>query len=165
MVRDDLAEIGIELELETPPVERARRLYPDPREQIPIVFGEGWGFDYPDGSGWFPGLVDVSGLWKGCCNTSLLGASPEQLRAWGYEVTSVPSVDDRIEACQQRRGIARTQCWAELDQYLTTEVVPRVFYMYMEFPQAVSERVVEYSLDQWTELPAFDRIALAPGSD
>ena len=75
----------------------------------------------------------------------------------------MPSVDDRLEACQQRRGIARTQCWVELDQYLITEFVDRVPYMYMEYPQTVSERVVAYSFDAFTALAVLDRIALAPG--
>jgi peptide/nickel transport system substrate-binding protein len=161
VIRDDLAEIGIELELGLITDDSL----PHPRKQIPILIGFGWGFDYPEGTGWFLGLFDVSGL-VGCCNLSLLGASPQQLSKWGYEVTSVPSVDDRLEACQQRRGIARTQCWVEMDQYLMTEVVPTVPYMYMDRPQAVSERVVEYSFDgAGPAMPALDRIALAPGSD
>ena len=61
--------------------------------------------------------------------------------------------------------MARTQCWAELDQYLTTEVVSRVPYCVAQDAQVVSERVVAYSFDQFTGLPALDRIALAPGSE
>jgi hypothetical protein len=77
----------------------------------------------------------------------------------------VPSVDERIQVCLQRRGVTRTECWAELDQYLMTEVVPFVPYMITETAQAVSERVVEFSFDSAFALPALDRIALAPGSD
>jgi peptide/nickel transport system substrate-binding protein len=163
-VRDDLAEVGIELELETRTQGAFFRLMWDPREHIPIVIAFPWGKDYPEGTGWFLGLFDRSGLEVGA-NTSLIGATPEELRRWGYDVTSVPSVDDRLDACQQRRGVARTQCWAELDQYLMTEVVPRVPYMFMEHAQVVSERVVRYSFDQFASLPALDRIALAPGSE
>jgi hypothetical protein len=94
-----------------------------------------------------------------------LGATPAQLRRWGNAVRSVPSVDDRIQACSQRRGATRTACWAELDQYLMTEIVPWVPYMISESAVAVSERVVAYSFDQFSALPALDRIALAPGSD
>ena len=46
-----------------------------------------------------------------------------------------------------------------------TEVVPRVPYMFMEHAVVVSERVVEYSFDQFADMPALDRIALAPGSE
>jgi peptide/nickel transport system substrate-binding protein len=167
-VRADLAEIGIELELE---IQRPDQFFgfpggvEDPRNRFPIIITFGWGADFPEGIGWFTGLFDDSGLWEGCCNTSLLGASPGQLRSWGYRVRPVPSVDDRFEACQQRRGVARTQCWAEYDQYLMNEVVPRVPYMYLESALVVSERVTGYSFDQWTGLPALDQIALAPGSE
>ena len=164
MIRQDLTEVGIDLALEIEPPERFFPLMSDPREHVPILIAHGWGKDYPEGTGWFLGLFDVSGLKNGG-NTSLVGASPEQLREWGYEVTSVPSVDDRLEACQQRRGAARTTCWAELDQYLMSEVVPRVPYMFLEYAQAVSERVVSYSFDQFASMPALDRIALAPDSE
>ena len=60
--------------------------------------------------------------------------------------------------------MSRTQCWAELDQYLTAEVVSRVPFMFFEHPQVVSERVVGYSFDQFAAQPALDWIALAPGS-
>jgi peptide/nickel transport system substrate-binding protein len=163
-VRADLAEIGIELAIETRPWPYPfLSLIGDPREQIPIVMSP-WRADFPEGIGWFLGLYDGSGL-DGCCNFSLLGASPEELSKWGYEVMSVPSVDDRFEACQQRRGVARTQCWAEYDQHLMNEVVPRVPYMFMEYALVVSERVTRYSFDQFTMVPALDQIALAPGLD
>ena len=143
-VRADLAEIGIELELETRPWPAPFfSLIHDPRKQIPIVIAYPWFMDYPEGTGWYTGLFDGPGR----SNTLLVGAGPEQLRKWGYEVRSVPSIDGRLEACQQRRGIARTQCWAELDQYLMTEVVPRVPYMFLDYAQAVSERLVAYSFD------------------
>ncbi len=102
---------------------------------------------------------------RGGSNTSLLGATPQQLRQWGYSVPSVPSGQERLQVCLERRRVARTECWAELDQYLMTEVVPRVPYMSMSHSQVVSERVVSYSFDQFAGLPALDRIALAPGSE
>jgi ABC-type transport system substrate-binding protein len=167
-IRDALADLGIELTLDIVP-----SIYPltgDPREHIPMSIGFGWLTDYPEGRAWFIGQFDASGL-EGSnsslegSSASLLGASAEQLRDWGYEVTSVPSVDDRFDACQGRRGVARTQCWAEYDQYLMTEIVPWVPYMFLEHAVVVSERVVEYSFDQFATLPALDRIALAPGSE
>jgi len=58
--------------------------------------------------------------------------------------------------------VAKIECWAELDQYLMTEVVSRVPYVFMEHTQVVSERVVAYSFDQFAGLPALDRIAIGP---
>jgi len=170
-IRDDLAEIGIELELELrsvceffggDPCDYAGSIH-DPRAHNAMGIAYPWGADFPDGGGWFPGLFDRPGL--GSSNSSLLGATRAELRKWGYEVTSVPSIDDRVQDCQERRGVSRTRCWVELDQYLMTELVPWVPFFFTEHTQVVSERVVAYSYSQWTSRPALDRIALAPGSE
>ena len=169
-IREALAGIGIDLALDARPIARffgdQPELYAgsvhDPTAHIPMAIPYPWAKDFPDGAGWFQGLFDRAGL--GGSNTSLVGATPRQLREWGYSITSVPSVDDRIQACLGRRGVAKTECWAELDQFLMTEVVSRIPYMFLEHAQVVSERVVAYSFDQFTALPALDRIALAPGS-
>ena len=163
-VRRALAELGIELTLEVSPLLRFFPKSGDPGNQIPIVMTTSWIEDYPDGGGSFPALFGASGLELGT-NNPLLGATPAQLRAWGYAVGSVPSVDDRIQVCNHRRGVTRTACWTDLDQYLMTEVVPWVPYMISESSVAVSDRVVAFSFDQFAALPALDRIALAPGSD
>jgi peptide/nickel transport system substrate-binding protein len=167
-VAADLAPLGIHLELLDRPIEPVDRFHPtvfDPRSKTPMAVAFGWGKDIPVGSGWFPPLFDSVGLAGDfpCCNISILGASPAQLRTWGYSVTSVPGVDDRIRLCLSRRGVAHSQCWAELDQYLMNEVVTYVPYVRSRLTLVVSERVVAYSFAQFTELPALDRIALAPG--
>ena len=172
-IREDLLEIGIDLKLD--PVlwedffgdEDFGGTYAgsihDPTARIPISFAYPWGYDLPDGGFWFTYLVDRQGLGDG--NTPLVGALPGELRRWGYSVTSVPSVDARMGACLERQGVSRIQCWAEFDQYLSTEIVPRVPYMVTERAVVVSERVVAYSFDQSAGLPSLDRIALAPGSE
>jgi peptide/nickel transport system substrate-binding protein len=172
-IRGNLAEVGIHLALDIVSVpdffgdEDFGGTYAgsihDPAGRNPIGFAYPWGQDYPEGGGWFSVLFDRSGL--GGANTSLLGAIPSELRTWGYSVKSVPSVDARIQACLERRGVSRTQCWAELDQYLSTEIVPRVPYLFSEHAQVVSDRVVAYSYDEFSAAPSLDRIALTPGSD
>lgn len=158
-IRGALADLGIELALEVHPDSRFYSKLGYVRNQIPIGIAFAWFWDFPEGGGWFPPLFGSSP------NVSLLGATPAQLVKWGYTATSVPSVEDRTQVCLQRRGVTRTECWAELDQYLMTEVVPWIPYMITETAQAVSERVVAYSFDSAFALPALDRIALAPGSD
>jgi peptide/nickel transport system substrate-binding protein len=174
-IRDDLAEVGIELDLDAVPGGEffggagsiPNGSIHDPSAQIPMGIAYPWIQDFPEGAGWFTALFGRSGVGFGNTNpnTSLVGATPGQLRGWGYRVTSVPSVDDRVELCLARRGVARTQCWTELDQYLTTEVVSRVSYWVPGITAVVSERVAAFSFDQRTGLPALDRIALAPGSE
>ena len=172
-IRGDLAEVGIQLTLDPVSVEdffgftdlggTFAGSINDPRARIPIGISVGWQQDYPEGGGWFQGLFDGAAL--EASNSALVGASPAQLEEWGYTVTTVPGVDDRLHVCLEQRGVSRTQCWAELDQYLMTEVVPWVPIMIGENATVVSERVVAYSFDQFSQLPALDRIALAPGSD
>jgi peptide/nickel transport system substrate-binding protein len=158
-IRGALADLGIELTLEVHPDGRFYSKLGDPRSQTPIGFAFAWYWYFPEGGGWFPPLFGTSP------NVSLLGATPAQLEGWGYTTPSVPSVDDRTRVCLQRRGLTRTECWAELDQYLMMEVVPWIPYMITETAQAVSGRVVAFSFDQFSSLPALDQIALAPGSD
>jgi peptide/nickel transport system substrate-binding protein len=162
-IRGALADLGIELTLEVHPDGRFYSKLGDPRNQIPIGIAFAWFADFPEGGGWFPPLFGTSPL--DGTNLSLLGATPAQLGEWGYPATSVPSVDDRIQVCLQRRGVTRTECWAELDQYLMTEVVPWIPYMVTESAVAVSERVAAYSFDAAFAQPALDRVALVPGSE
>jgi peptide/nickel transport system substrate-binding protein len=162
-IRHDLRDVGIDLALDPRPADEFFSTINDPRSHVPMGIPYPWIKDFPEGAGWFQGLFDRSGL-EGS-NVSLVGATPRELRGWGYSVTSVPTVEDRIQVCLERRGVAKIQCWAELDQYLMTEVVSRVPYLLVQHAQVVSERVVEYSFDQFSSLPSLDRIALAPGSD
>lgn len=160
-IRDDLGGLGIELELDPePPFPDFFSRLADPTRRIPMGIGAGWYPDFPNGSGWFPPLFAAEGLGSG--NHTLLGATADQLRGWGYSVMSVPSVEDRLAACATSWGSARAECWAELDQYLMSEVVPWVPYMFVNHVQVVSERVAGYSFDQFGAQPALDRIVLAP---
>lgn len=161
-MRDDLAEIGIDLELEPLPVEEYFDTVHDPTEKVPMHSPYPWLKDFSDGAGWFQPLFDSSGVPSP--NTALLGATPSQLREWGYSVTSVPNPDARVEMCLGRRGVDRTSCWAELDQYLMTEVVTRIPYLFLDRVVVVSERVTAFSHDQFTGLVALDRVAIDPDS-
>ncbi|HJP65610.1 MAG TPA: ABC transporter substrate-binding protein [Actinomycetota bacterium] len=95
---------------------------------------------------------------------SLVGASPEQLQQWGYEVTSVPSITTRYDQCVTKVGDAQAKCWAELDQYLMEDVVPWVPTTVHNRQRLVSGRVVHFTYDQFTTLPALDQLALKPGT-
>jgi ABC-type transport system substrate-binding protein len=110
-----------------------------------------------------PGLADPQG---GTFNFSLVGASPEQLRGWGYAVTSIPGVDDVIDACDATIGHVRAQCWAQLDQIFTATIVPWVPIYSVESGYVTSSRVTQVPLDQgiFGSFPALDQVVLQPGS-
>ena len=129
-----------------------------------LCAGPGWGKDYADGVTFGEPLFTSAGLWESCCNYSLLGASPEQLTEWGYDVTEVPSIDDKEDECAALEpGDERFQCWAELDQQLMEEVVPMVPYLFDNSVDILSENIVNYSFDQFAGLAAFDSLAV-PGN-
>jgi hypothetical protein len=129
-----------------------------------LCAGPGWGKDYADGVTFGEPLFTSAGLWESCCNYSLLGASPDQLTEWGYDVTEVPSVDDMEDECSALEpGDERFQCWAEFDQYLMEEVMPMVVYLFDNSVDILSDNIVNYSFDQFAGLAAFDSLAV-PGN-
>jgi len=136
----------------------------DPNTQTALGLAPGWGKDYLNGSTFGEPLFgSVSIGPDACCNYSLVGASAEQLADFGYDATEVPSVDDKIAECDETTGDAQFQCWAELDQELMENVVPWVPYLFDNYVRTVSERVENYTFDQFAGLPALDHIALAGG--
>jgi ABC-type transport system substrate-binding protein len=160
-IRNDLAAIGIELDIQEREDVFGEIL--DPTSKVAISIGPAWGKDYVNASNFFIPLFARASL--GANNPSLVGASPDQLRGWGYDVDSVPSIDAKIAQCQAAVGVAQFQCWAEADQLLMETVVPWVPYIEENRIVVVSDRVASYSFDQFSNMPAFDRIALKPGSE
>jgi hypothetical protein len=123
-----------------------------------MTIGIAWGKDYTSASDFIPPLFSAASI--GFVNFSLLGASSQSLRKWGYDVRSVPSIDDRIARCQATIGSAQIECWAAVDQYLTEVVVPWIPLVFDNWVGVVSARVTSSSFDQSTNLPALDRIAV-----
>ncbi len=92
----------------------------------------------------------------------MVGATPDQLRSWGYEVSEVPNVDERVDACVPLVGAAQFQCVASADQYLMENVVPWVPLTQDRSAAIASPRVLTYGFDELTGLTALDQIALKP---
>ena len=126
-----------------------------------FCIGPAWGKDYADGYTFGGPLFDSSGLWESCCNYNLLGATADQLKGWGYDVTDVPSVDDKVSECGKAVDEARFQCWADLDKDLMENVVPFVPYLFDNNVDVVSARVTNYSFDQFAGLAAYDQMAVS----
>ena len=134
-----------------------------------MCLGTGVIGDYPEPANYVPMLFEgrriacAPPLNPGTClNFSLLGATPDQLDRWGYEIGSVPSVDDRIARCVGEPDASRrSACWAELDVYLMEEVVPWVPLMVGTQGRVVSPRVeLPVSMDEFGRLPALDRVSV-----
>ena len=165
---DGLRQIGITLEIHRIPQGNYRfyEISADPTRKIALNLGTFWFGDYPSISSFFPDHFRAKGIGHlPFGNVSLIGATPDRLEAWGYDVTSVPNVDAKVGECLSFTGFAQTRCWAELDQALMTKVVPWVPQVVLEFSQVASDRVVRYAVDQAFQFIAPDQIALARGSD
>lgn len=134
------------------------------RIAMTLEVSDAWFADYPNGTQFFTLLYSDAAIDPSCCNRTLVGASPDQLLALGHEPIDVPSVDDRIDACQTASGSDQAACWAQLDQFMMEQVVPVVPIMIPGVQTPFSTRVLHASIDQWTAVPALDQVALVPGA-
>jgi hypothetical protein len=138
----------------------------DPAAHTALCLGPGWGKDYPDASTFAEPLFGDEGLGPdACCNYSLVGATPEHLEKYDYEVTEVPSVDADIDECAPLVDQERIECWAAFDEKVTTEIVPWASYLFDNNVDIVSADVVNYTFDQFSGGAAFDHFALRGGGE
>lgn len=141
------------------------------RIAITLNVPDEWFADYPSGSQMFTNLyssrvIENPGTTATeCCNGTMIGASPDQLRSLGFDPISVPSVDDRIDRCMVMRAPDQPECWAILDEYMMEQVLPVIPIMIPRMQTPFSTRVAHASIDQWTTAPALDQVALVPGSN
>jgi peptide/nickel transport system substrate-binding protein len=137
----------------------------DPTSHWALCPSVGWFKDYPDAVTFGPPLFGSVAIGpSGCCNYSLVGASPELLRKDGYTVTSVPNVDDQLAKCAATPvGPDRFACWAGVDQYLMEQVVPVIPFLFDHDVDLVGDRIVNYTYDQSAGGMSLDHVALAGG--
>jgi peptide/nickel transport system substrate-binding protein len=160
LLQRDLEQLGLELEVDTEPVQEAFPALEAQTERHGLVLNYGWAKDFPNGSSWFSQALDGD---HPNGNPSLVGFDAEQLATWGYPVTSVPSMHAQIAECIRLVGGAQTKCWAGLDQLVMEQIVPWIPYALQNETRIVSARVASFSIDQFTLVPSLDRIALEPG--
>jgi hypothetical protein len=164
IVRRALAPLGIQLDIQSTDVQTFFGTLLDPTTHTPLGLGARFIKDFPNAASYMTANFGSQSLPPNGINFSLVGASPAQLREWKYSVRTVPGIDDRIAACLSVTGQAEVRCWAALDQYVMTEVVPIVPLLFGTNAQTVSARVLNYSYDQFADAPALDQIALRPSA-
>jgi hypothetical protein len=162
LMRRDFARIGVILAIRHASLRMMVQTLLLPRRRVALLLDQGWLVDFPDGASFAPVLQHPTDTINR--DISLLGATPRQLRRWGYRVRSVPNVDDKIAQCGALLGGSRARCWAELDQLLAERIVPWVTHAQAAYVTVTSARVARYSFDQFATSPALDRIALKPDS-
>jgi ABC-type transport system substrate-binding protein len=164
VVRDGLAQLGIEAVV-TEVTPESDMSFPGNRTAMQVNWYQ-WDYGLQgDLELLLRGGARLEGP-DGTQNQSLVGATPEQLNAWGFEVTKVPSVDGFLDDCEREMGHRRAACWARLDQVVSQVVVPWVPIYSHTAPWLVSPRVASTSLDQaaFFAFPALDRTVLADES-
>lgn len=154
IIEANLAELGIQLDW----VEEPSMF--DPAGKVGLMAVLGWVAGYPSAND-FVALMTDSGSPE-TLDLSLIGAAAEQLDAWNYPVTDVPSLDDKIGACEVRSGSAAFECWAELDQLLSDQVVAWVPIATSIGSWLTSQRVDRFSTAGSDIFPALERISLRP---
>jgi peptide/nickel transport system substrate-binding protein len=148
---DALRDLGIRPEFR---LEEAPYACLDPEAQVAMCIGMGWRPDFPSGSQYMGELFGSDGALP----TTRLGATPTQLTRWGYDVTQVPSLDGRIERCERELGAGQAACWARLDQYVVTQLMPAVPMGYFTTLRLSSPDIGPFRWDQVLVNPALERI-------
>lgn len=127
----------------------------DPQAPAAMCIGMGWRPDFPSGSQYVGELFASDGALP----MTRLGATGAELRRWGYDVTQVPSLDRRIERCERELGAGQAACWARLDQYVVTELMPAVPMGYFATLRLSSPDIGPFPWDEVLVNPALERIA------
>jgi ABC-type transport system substrate-binding protein len=161
-IADDLRAIGIDLEVRTVSAESPYEPLTSHDPPFGLSIPPTWRSDYPDAGTIAGPLLSRRSIGPdSCCNVSLVGATRESLRELGYEdAEEVAGVDERIRRCDVLAGEDRLECWVRLDRVVMERVVPWVPVLVFRRVDLVSERVTGFSFDQFTGLPALDRVAV-----
>ena len=161
LIQDNFEQLGMTLDVKS--FERTV-MYDkclDPAAHTALCLGPGWGKDFPDATTFAEPLFGSASLGPdACCNYALVGASPEHLKKYDYEIPEVPSADEQIKACDPLQGDERIQCYVELDQHIMENVVPWVPYLFDNDVFIVNEDTLNFTYDQFSGQPALDKIAI-----
>jgi len=164
LIASNLEKIGIKLDLKSLENASAYKQIWDPEAHVALAMFTGWLMDYPDPYTfqWFtnygPNILDSYNS-----NFSLIGATPEQLKGYGYDITTVPGMNEKIDECIALAGDERVQCWADADKMLNEEVAAYVPLIISQNVNIVSSCVTNYQWSVFDSGTAFDQVALKPG--
>jgi peptide/nickel transport system substrate-binding protein len=163
-VVQDLAKIGIEVTPRELEPGAAYNTVQRVENDIPISMNANWAYDYVDGYTYlFPMFDSQSISAQGNPNTSLTGLTPGLAKALNisYPAGGVPSVDDKIAACEALTGDQRVPCWVELDKYLMEDVVGLVPYLWSNVIVITGSDVTHFEADPISQGTTFANVAVS----
>jgi peptide/nickel transport system substrate-binding protein len=165
LIRQNLEAIGISLDVKSFTQSAAYGKIFDPKNHIAFTTGwAGWLKDYPDAyTFFFPVMYGPNILSQYNTNYSMVGATPQQMRQYGYSVTQVAGMDPQIEKCFPLTGDERVQCWADADRYLMEQVVAIVPLEFSNTVTILSNRVTNFTYSAANDGPSLDHLALVGG--
>lgn len=164
LINDNLKEIGISADVKELERTTMYTACNTPDRHVALCLGPGWFKDYSDATTFAEPLFGNASIGPdSCCNYSLVGADAKQLKDFGYEASSVPSVDDKIAECEPLLGDERITCYVELDQQIMEEVVPWVPYLFDNGVHTVSSRLLNYTHSSFAGNMALDHAAIDTG--
>ena len=162
LIQDNLEPLGLTFDLQALERDPMYEKCNDPGAHVAICLAPSWGKDYPDATTFAEPLFGEASLGPdSCCNYGLVGAPPELLKEFDYELTDVPSVDDEFNECEPLAGEERLECWGQFDEMLMTDVVPWVPYLFDNDVDVLSSRVTNYDFDQFWGGMAYDSVAVS----
>jgi peptide/nickel transport system substrate-binding protein len=157
-IRRSLAALGIEAKVVVPADFYNACL--SPARHPGICVGDGWFPDYPSVGNMITQLFGGNSV-AGAYGLTRLGATKNELVKAGAPVTSVPTVDPLIQACNEQVGMAGVECWTRLDQYIATQLMPSVPLAFGQVIRLTSPAISSFSWDQGVQEPALDRLAVS----
>jgi len=154
--------LGLTFEISSVPFEEYWGGVTDATSHTPIAFTVGWTSDYLNAAAWFTPLARSSSIGEDFgLNMSLVGASPDELAEWGYDVSEVPSLDTKIDECVALTGSAQFTCWAEADQYMTERVAAWLPLGTRQVAHLTSSLVTSFEYDDSITMPSLGRIVVS----
>ena len=164
VIEQSLAKIGIKVKSRE--FEDAYPIIQTTSKNIPISSVPGWGKDYADPSTFMVLFDSRSILPEGNVNYSLVGVTSDMKQKLGLDenatVDGIPSVDDKIDACNEKTEDERLTCWEDLDKELMENVVPWVPYLDATNVDVIAPDVTKYEYDQFSGDPAWAHLAIDP---
>jgi peptide/nickel transport system substrate-binding protein len=165
LIADNLKKIGISLNVKSFTQSGAYNQIFDPKNHVAFTTGwAGWLKDYPDAYTFFyPVMYGPNILSQYNTNYSMVGATPQQMKQYGYDVTTVAGMDPQIEKCFPLTGDQRIQCWVDADKYLMETVVPIIPLEFSNTVTITSDRVVNWTYSAYNDSVSLQHIALSGG--
>jgi len=164
VVRDNLARIGIRVEVRELPTGPSYDAVGNVRQRVPIAINSRWAKDYADPITFFNLFRGDGIIPAGNVNHSLVGLTAAQARELGvaYPAGGVPGIDADIERCAAEAGDARTRCWVALDRRVMEDIVPWVPYLSSRSVGVVGPAVTRWDFDQFGAETAYAHVAVDP---